>query len=428
MTVVLAAKGGRPHEARVAEPLAPVCPTVGQVIPPGVALQPAVDEARPGTVLCLSSGVYQGPVEIASALTLLGPATAVIRSNGSGTTVHVLADSVVLEGFTVDGSGRRYDKMDAGVYVRGVAVTIRRLTVHDALFGIVVEQSDDVTVADNHVTGLADLPVGIRGDGIRLWEVRHSQVTGNHLQDSRDILAWYSPGNRIVGNTVRRSRYATHFMYSDDCVVEDADYQDNIVGVFVMYSRGVTLRRNLISDNAGVDGMGLGVKESGNLTVEGNRFIHDSRCLYLETSPFREGDSVLVRGNTFASCTSAVTFHSSQHDNAFIDNTFVGNQTQVAVEGRGTAQEVSWGGNYFDDYQGYDLDGDGLGDVPYELRSFSERLVAGHPQLAFLRGTIALGLLDLAARVFPLLQPETLLVDPHPRMTATAVPADTDAD
>jgi len=428
--VALAAKGGRPHEERVAGPAEPVCPAAGQVIPSGTALQSVVDDASPGAVLCLSPGVYPAPLEIASRLTLLGPATAVIRSNGSGTTLHVSADSVVLEGFTVDGSGRRYDKMDAGVYVHGIGVTVHGLTVRDALFGIIVEQSDDVTVADNHVTGLADLPVGIRGDGIRLWEVRHSQVTGNQLEDSRDILAWYSPGNRIAGNTVRRSRYATHFMYSDDCVVEDADYQDNIVGVFVMYSRGVTLRRNLIGDNAGADGMGLGVKESGNLMVEGNRFIHDSRCLYLETSPFREGDSVLVRGNTFAACTSAVTFHSSQHDNAFVDNTFEGNQTQVAVEGRGTAQEVSWGGNYFDDYQGYDLDGDGLGDVPYELRSFSERLVAGHPQLAFLRGTVALGLLDLAARVFPLLQPETLLVDPHPRMTApaTASLASADAD
>jgi len=54
--------------------------------------------------------------------------------------------------------------------------------------------------------------------------------------------------------------------------------------------------------------------------------------------------------------------------------------------------------------------------------------VAGHPPLASLRGTGALGLLDLAARVSPLLQPETLLVDPHPRMTATAAPADADAD
>ena len=422
--VTLAARGGdsggAPQErSMLAIPASSEfpCPPDGRVIPAGGALQPVIDAAFPGEVLCLSPGRYEGPVEIRGPLVLSGPVSAVIHSDGSGTTLRAVADHVVLRGFSVQGSGRRYDKMDGAVYLSGRGIEARGLTVREALFGIVVERSDSVTIADNHVFGLAELPVGIRGDGIRLWEVRTSAVVHNRLEDSRDILVWYSPGNRIVGNTVLRSRYATHFMYSDDCVVADAEYHENIVGVFVMYSRGITLRGNTISENAVGDGMGLGVKESGNLRVEDNRFIHDNSCLYLDTSPFREGDTVLVRGNEFTRCNAAVTFHSSEQHNTFSNNTFRDNQTQVAVEGRGTAQDVSWKRNYFDDYQGYDMDGDGTGDVPYELRSLSERLVSNHPKLAFFRGTIALDLLDLAARVFPLLQPETLLVDPQPRMS-----------
>ncbi len=395
---------------------AAACPVDGVRVPANAALQAIADSAAAGSVLCLSPGHYAGPLEIKTRLTLQGPATAVLGSDGKGTTLRVLADSTVLAGFTVDGSGRRYDKMDAAVYLKGEGIEARGLTVRDALFGIIAEQSDGLTIADNHVFGLADLPVGIRGDGIRLWEVRRSVVAGNRLEDSRDILVWYSPGNLIARNTVLRSRYATHFMYSDNCVVDSAEYHRNIVGVFVMYSRGVTLRGNTIADNAVADGMGLGVKESGNLTVVDNRFVHDHACLYLDTSPFREGDSVLVHGNTFARCDAAVTFHSSERHNTFTGNAFQDNQTQVAVEGRGTARDVLWAENYFDDYQGYDLDGDGVGDVAYELRSLSERLVRSHPRLAFFRGTIALELLDMAARVFPLLQPQTMLVDPHPRM------------
>jgi len=394
------------------------CPPAGLRLPAGMALQTAVDGAAPGSVLCLEGGAYQGPVEIHGSITLQGPADATIRSDGSGTTLRVLADSAALVGFTVDGSGRRYDKMDAGVYLSGRGIEVRDLTVRDALFGIIAERSESVTIAGNHVVGLAELPVGVRGDGIRLWEVRSSLVERNHLESSRDILVWYSPGNRIAHNTVEHSRYATHFMYSDDCVVEDADYRENIVGVFVMYSRGITLRRNRVADNAFVDGMGLGVKESGNLVVEDNTFLHDRSCLYLDTSPFREGDSVFVRGNTFAGCDAGVTFHSSERRNTFVGNAFQANLTQVAVEGRGNAQGVLWRGNYFDDYEGYDLNGDGVGDVAYEPRSLSESLVARHPELAFFRGTVALELLDVAARVFPLLEPETLLTDPHPRMSA----------
>ncbi len=393
------------------------CPVGGRVIPPDASLQAVVDEAVRGAVLCLSDGTHRGPVDIHRPLTLQGSRAAVIRSDGHGTTVRVVADSVALRGFTVEGSGDRYDKMDGAVYVHGRGIEVRDLVIRGALFGITAEQSDGLVIEGNHVMGRAQLPVGIRGDGIRLWEVRGSLVQGNHLEDARDILVWYSPGNRIVGNRVERSRYATHFMYSDDCVVENGDYRENIVGVFVMYSHGTTLRNNDIIGNVSVGGMGLGVKESGNLVVEANRFVRDKTCLYLDTSPFRQGDSVWVRGNTFARCVAGVTFHSSERRNAFVGNAFEANQTQVVVEGRGNARGVTWRDNYFDDYQGYDLDGDGSGDVPYEVRSLSESLVADHPQLALLRGTLALSLLDAAARVFPLLEPETLLTDPHPSMS-----------
>lgn len=392
------------------------CPAGGRTATAGVPLQPVLDSLAPGTVLCLAPGRYAGPVVIRSRVSLLGPATAVIATSGTGTTVRVLAPGTVLRGFTIDGSGQRYDKMDAGVYVMADSVAARGLTVRHALFGLVAEKSRGVTFAGNHVVGDAALAVGIRGDGIRFWEVRGSAVLDNRLEDSRDIVVWYSPGNRIAGNTVVRSRYATHFMYSSDCVVEDNTYRDNIVGVFVMYSRNIVLRGNEISDNTRGDGMGLGVKESGNLTVDGNRFARDNECVYLDTSPFRTGDSVFVRGNTFALCNAGVTFHSSETRNTFQANTFAGNVRQVVVEGRGNALGVRWLGNFFDDYRGYDLDGDGFGDVAYELRSLSARLLSDHPVLAFFQGTVALELVDLVAEVFPVLQPETVMVDPHPRV------------
>jgi len=414
--LLLGARRAPPSASDEEHEAGPPCPTGGQMVSPGTGLQSAVDGAAEGATLCLSPGAYDGPLVISAPVVVQGPATAVIRSSGEGTTVRVSADGVELRGFTVVGSGMRYDRADAAVYVRGDDVTVSGLTVRGALFGIVVERSNGVTVTDNEISGMAELSVGIRGDGIRLWEVRGSTVAGNRLQDSRDILVWYSPGNRVVGNTVLRSRYGTHFMYSDDSVVEGNEYRGNLVGVFVMYSRGITLRRNVFQDSGGRDGMGLGVKESGNLVVEDNTFLRDRACIYLDTSPARQGDSVLVRANTLAGCAAAVTFHSTATGNRFADNTFVSNMTQVGVEGRGNARGVAWVSNYFDDYEGYDLDGDGFGDVEYEIHSLSERLVSEHPQLAFFRGTVALTMLDVAAQVFPVLRPETMLVDARPRM------------
>jgi nitrous oxidase accessory protein len=411
---VRAATVAAPAEGAQATPLA--CPVDGLTVPAGARLQSIVDAAPSGTVICLSSGEYAGPLVVRTRIILQGPADAVIRSSGEGTTIRVLADGAELRGFTVDGSGQRPDIMDAAVLVRAERAAARGLTIRHALFGLVAEQSSRVTFDGNHVIGDSSVPQGARGDGIRLWEVRNGSVVNNRLEDSRDIVVWYSPGNRIANNTAVRSRYGVHFMYSSDCVVSGNRFSRNIVGVFVMYSRNIAIRDNEIRDNTAADSMGFGIKDSGDLTIERNLLVNDRECLYLDNSPFRDTDTMTVRLNTFARCSAGVTFHMSESRTTFEANRFEANNTPAAIEGGGTARGVTWTGNYFDDYQGYDLNRDGFGDVAYELRDLSERLVSRHPDLAFFRGGPVLTIVDIAAKAFPVLQPDTLLVDAHPRM------------
>lgn len=389
-------------------------------VPAGADLQQWLDGAAPHATLALSPGAYRGPLVVKRPVTLWGPREAVVRTSGEGTTIAVASDSVALLGFTVDGSGTRYDRLDAGVHVRGRDIRVEGLTVRRALFGIVAEESRRVTVAGNDIAGDPAQPPGLRGDAIRFWETRDSDITGNHVAHSRDIVVWYSPGNRIARNLVEDGRYGTHFMYSSESVVENNQYLRNVVGVFVMYSRDIRLLDNVLAGATTADGMGIGCKESGNLLMRGNRFVRDRVGLYLDTSPLVAGDSNACVGNRFALCQSAIVFHSSEDRNRFADNRLDDNLVQVEVEGRGTAMGVTWIGNYFDDYRGYDFDGDGVGDVPYESRSLSEQLASGRPELQFFRGAIVLGLLDVASQVLPILEPVTLLRDTRPRMRPDA--------
>ena len=128
----------------------------------------------------------------------------------------------------------------------------------------------------------------MRGDGIRLWEVRESRIESNRLRDGRDLVVWYSPGNRIASNHVSGGRYGTHLMYSHGNAIEDNRYEGNVVGVFVMYSRDVEIRDNLLARSHGAAGVGLGVKESGNLTVVDNLFLQNTTGTYLDTSPLNK--------------------------------------------------------------------------------------------------------------------------------------------
>ena len=70
------------------------------------------------------------------------------------------------------------------------------------------------------------------------------------------MVVWYSADNTIARNKGSNSRYSLHFMYSRYNLVEDNEYYNNTVGIFLMYSDGVSVKRNKIRHAAGPTGVG----------------------------------------------------------------------------------------------------------------------------------------------------------------------------
>ena len=386
----------------------------------GTPLQPLVDAAAAGQALCLAPGRHAGPVVVRAAVTLWGPPEAVIVAAAGHTAVTLGAPGARLLGLTVDGVGGGSGPLE--VAVRGVAdhVVIEGVTVLGAAHGIVVERARGVRVVGNHVRGTTEAAVGQRGDTIRLWETDDAVVEGNLVEDGRDLVVWYSRGAAVRGNRVLRARYGTHFMYSHDTEVTGNEYVDITVGIFVMYSKRVVIAGNVIANAAGAAGIAIGLKDSGTVRIADNTLVGDELGIYLDATPQQRDETVAITGNRLHLCRTALAFHAATHGVTVRGNDFGGNDAQVRVDGGGDALLVTWDGNWFDDYAGYDLDHDGIGDVPYQLRSFSGELVGRRPDLAFFSGTPALALADAAAHLDPLFQPKTLLEDPRPRMSPVA--------
>ncbi|MBW2549003.1 MAG: right-handed parallel beta-helix repeat-containing protein [Deltaproteobacteria bacterium] len=306
-------------------------------------MQATVDSAEDGTALCLEPGSYYGPLTVTKSVEIWGPRDAVIRSSGEGTTIELETNGAALTGLTVDGSGGRFDTLDAAVHVVADDIRVEGVRVQNAAFGVLVEKANRARILNNVVQGPDEGPLGLRGDGIRLWETRDSKVWDNQVIGCRDMVVWYSSNNELLRNTVVRSRYGTHFMYSHGNRVEGNRYIDNVVGIFIMYSRNLVLHNNLLARSSGAGGMGLGIKESGNLTVTDNAFIANTKGVYMDTAPLEPDDFNTFENNAFFHSDVAVLMHSSARRNAFLGNQFVSNHSQLQVEGGGNALEVEWG-------------------------------------------------------------------------------------
>ncbi|MDR0274821.1 MAG: nitrous oxide reductase family maturation protein NosD [Burkholderiaceae bacterium] len=376
--------------------------------------QELVDAAPAGSVLKPLPGQYAGPVTMTKPLIIDGGGQVTIDAGDRGTVFTLKTSGATLRGLHLTGSGDSHDTDDSCLDVRGNRNTIEKITIDNCLFGIDLKQSNDNVVRGNTVRS-KPVDLGIRGDGIRLWYSRRNLIEGNQVVDSRDMVAWYSHDNIYRNNIGLRSRYSIHFMFANNNVVEGNHFQDNSVGVYFMFTEGGVMRNNVISHATGATGMAIGFKESSGTLIEGNTIIYCAVGIGSDLSPFQPGSKVTIRGNRFAYNGIGILFNSERGGNEMLGNDFEGNITHVAYgAGRAAVARNNWNGNYWDDYQGFDRNNDGVGDTPYEMRAFADSIWMEMPAARFFKSSPAMELLDFLERLAPFSTPDLLLKDNAP--------------
>jgi nitrous oxidase accessory protein len=393
-------------------------------------LQDLIDNTPTGGVLVLDAGVHEGGVVIDHPMTLRGLPGAIVDGGGEGTAIEVTAPDVTIDGLLIRATGDSLDRENAGISANAPRVTITDNVLEDVLFGLFLRGATDSVVARNEV-GAKDLGLARRGDGIRLWESDGSAVVGNVVDGGRDVVLWFSSDLTITDNVIANGRYGLHFMYSDDAVVERNHLASNSVGAFLMYSRGLRLSDNVIEDNYGPSGYGVGLKDMDGVVATGNSFVGNRVGVYLDNSPWSAGEWQTFSGNLFAYNRIGVEFLPSVKRNAFTANAFVDNGEQVGVVGgtdfSGNAWSVDGVGNYWSDFAGYDADGDGIGDVPHRVTSLYSSLADEHPAVRLFDGTPAARALDQAALMFPIMRPREKLTDEAPLVRRPVIARAVDA-
>jgi nitrous oxidase accessory protein len=386
----------------------------GEPVPPLAPLQPLVDATPDGGVLRPPPGTYAGPVVVSRPITLDGAGAVTLDGGGRGSVLVVATSDATLRGLRLVGSGSNHDAVDAGLKLIGSRNRIEDNAIEDCLFGIDLAESNDNLVRGNRIHSKA-VEMGFRGDAIRLWYSFRNQIIENEISDARDVVVWYSADNVIARNRVIRSRYALHTMYAKTNLVEENDFRGNMTGVFLMYSDGVVIRRNRIVGAQGAAGVGVGFKESSSVVLEGNDIVYCATGIYLDVSPFEPDTENRFERNRLAYNGVGVVFHTDWHGNVFRDNEFRGNFTQVAVRGGGGATRNVWERNWWDDYQGFDRDRDGIGDSAYALRAYADQLWMEIPALAFFRASPVLEVIDFLEQLAPFSSPTLILEDAAPR-------------
>jgi nitrous oxidase accessory protein len=380
------------------------------------SLQKLVDATEENGTLIPPPGTYSGPIIVDKPMTIDGQGKVTIDNGGKGTVILLDTDGATVKDLHLTNSGESANDLDSGVQVRGNYNVIKDNVIDDCLFGVDLQQSNNNIVRRNSISSKLHLGLGQKGDSVRLWYSFNNKILENSTINVRDMVVWYSADNTIARNTGADGRYSLHFMYSRYNLVEDNVYNNNTVGIFLMYSDGVIVRNNKITHASGPTGIGIGFKETSDLTIENNQILYCASGLYLDLSPFQPDTTNKFTNNLIAYNGIGIRFLNDWQGNTFRKNQLSGNLTQIVVSGRGTANRNIWEGNYWSDYEGFDEDNNGIGDKPYELYTYADRLWRDAPYAQFFKGSPLLETIDFLERLAPFTEPELLVRDKLPDM------------
>ena len=344
-------------------------------------IQEAINAASDGDKIYVRSGTYYENVIVAKALSLEGEnrSTTTIDGGRIGNVLEIVVDNVNVTGFTVQNSGsnwpydfcidltsRRNCRIEKCVIKNGGYLvylayahnnTVRNsiLTNASSYAIYVYEHATDNAIANNSVTACTN------GVGIEEYcednTVSYNNISSN---DYYGIYLLHSNSNSVANNLLSFNGFINPGLVYP--------------GITLMYSSNNTMAHNTIYSNTGgilvrFDRESLPARYN---VIEGNVIANNSYGLILHyggnqsnpsTGTFNQIHENTLKNNGYGIELIGVD------NNTFCHNNILGSvNKQVDTQNLTNAWDNGCEGNYWSNYDGSDLDNDGVGDtyLPWE--------------------------------------------------------------
>lgn len=376
-------------------------------------IQLAINQSNHGDTIIVHEGVYnEGNLLINKSLHILGINRPIIDGQSKFEVVSIKSNRVVFDGFQVQHSGYATLEDPCGIKVYDSKyVVLSNNILEDNFFGIYLQYSDGCVVKNNKIKAYGQAEQQI-GNGIHCWKSDSLQIIGNTIEGHRDGIYFEFVTNSIIWRNVsiRNIRYGLHFMFSNDDAYIFNVFRKNGAGVAVMFTKNVKMFNNVFEQNWGDAAYGMLLKEINDSYIFGNVFVSNTAGIFMDGT-----NRVKVEKNIFKNNGWGMKIQASCTQSEVTLNNFQGNTFDIATNG--TLVLNTFDRNYWDKYEGYDLDKNNIGDIPFHPLSIFSVIVESNPAAMLLFRSFLVTLLDQAEKVIPTLTPDQF-VDNTPLIRA----------
>ena len=368
------------------------------------SLKKAVALAQPGDTILLHSGRYkENNIIIEKGIRLIGVGNPVLDGEKEHEILTVSGENILIKGITFADAG--YSSMNdyaALKIIDAAYIIVENNTINNAFFAIHVANASKVIIRNNIIQTESKSEQN-SGNGIHLWKCSDMLISNNRIEGHRDGIYFEFVTNSYIENNHSEGniRYGLHFMFSHENSYLQNTFVNNGAGVAVMYSKDVLMHSNTFDRNWGAAAYGLLLKDISNSQIINNKFVQNTMAILMEGTA-----RIDVFRNTFRNNGWAMKVQANCNDNLFHHNNFLANTFDVATNGHLTLNHFY--NNYWDKYEGYDLNRDRIGDIPYHPVSMYSMVIEQNANAVILLRSFMVTLLDKAEKAIPSLTPENL--------------------
>lgn len=345
-------------------------------------------------------------------LTLLADEGTVLDGEHKGTLITFRTNHFSIEGFTLKNVGLSYIKEHAAIHVEhSDSFKILRNQLEEVFFGCLIEKSHYGEIAFNSVRSQAQVEAS-SGNGTHLWHCSNMKIHDNYYTGLRDGIYFEFVTESEVYNNVSNNnlRYGLHFMFSNNDHYHHNEFTGNGAGVAVMFSKFIKMNNNTFKKNWGTASYGLLLKEIYDADITDNRFEENTVGINIEGS-----NRITYSNNQFVQNGWALKIVGACYDNQFTLNNFIANSFDLSYNTKINSNVFDK--NYWSEYNGYDRNKDGYGDVPYRPVKLFSYIVNQTPEAIVLLRSLFIFIINFSEKVSPIFTPDNL-VDANPLMHA----------
>ena len=373
------------------------------------SLKEAITNAKDFDTIVVKKGTYkEHNIIINKPLIIIGENYPIIDGELKGEIITIVSDNVTVDGLFVINVGTSYTEDYAAIRVkRSKHFVIRNVVLEKLFFGIYIEKSSYGKIFHNKIIGDAIQEYN-SGNGIQLWYSNHIEIEHNYVEHVRDGIYLEFSDFCLIKNNVSAEnlRYGLHFMFSNDDIYQDNTFENNGAGVAVMFSKKIKMLNNTFKENWGTASYGMLLKEINDAEIIGNTFEENTIGINIEGT-----NRIIYKNNNFINNGWAIKVRGACYANSYIENNFLYNSFDISYNSK--VNDNVFDRNYWSNYTGYDLDKDGIGDIPYRPVKLFSYIVNRTPETIILLRSLFIDLIDFSEKVSPVFTPDDLL-DNHP--------------